>query len=726
MCHRWTSRLALGLLAWVALSACGDDGVSPTPDAAPTDAGTDTGPLPAECEDDADCDDGAYCNGPERCVRDDSGDRACVRGSAPCVAAECDEAMDACLRPCPDEDGDGHTDAACGGDDCDDRDPERFGGNVELCDEIDQDCDPTTLGPDADGDGHAAIACCNTEGATRSCGEDCDDDDPRRAPGLEEVCDAIDNDCEGSLGPGEDDDGDGYASAACGGDDCDDTSPTVFPGAPELCNGIDDDCDGVRPPWDDPDGDGYASDVAECRGGVLPTTDCDDGASSIHPSAPEVCDGLDSDCDGVIPAGDDEDGDGYAAIDAACVDGTFPKRDCDDTNPDVHPATTAACVVGEDRDCDGMPGSLRGGADVAITSAARDRSQPSAVVVGTNVLVAWVDLRDGGAPAIYAKLVAPDGSAVSGSTDARLSMGSATASRPVALALDGGGALVVWSQGRQVLARTVNAAGVFGASTITLVDSPDGLVASWATRVGSAMVVVWEDSSSTVPGQRVVWARGFMLDGTPVVPAQQISAAMRSAIDPRVEAAGTRAWVAWVQSGPETEDRAAIWARPLTNEGVATGAARQVSASSGRATGAAIGMAADGSAVFVWADDRDGAPDTELYARSIASSGVLGTERRLTTAAGASRGPALRPARSGRYTMVWEDAAGATMGESDLYTIEIDATGALVSLEQRITSAGGFSQGAWLTEVAADPWIAFRDTRSGGAHIYVRALRCED
>ena len=42
----------------------------------------------------------------------------------------------------------------------------------------------------------------------------------------------------------EDVDDDGFFGSPCG-DDCDDTDPDVFPGAPERCNGVDDDCDGL-------------------------------------------------------------------------------------------------------------------------------------------------------------------------------------------------------------------------------------------------------------------------------------------------------------------------------------------------------------------------------------------------------------------------------------------------------------------------------------------------
>ncbi len=63
-------------------------------------------------------------------------------------------------------------------------------------------------------------------------------------------------------------DGDGFDGEAHGGSDCDDNNPGIWPGAPEYCNGVDDDCDGVvdETPVDgstwyqDADGDGFGND----------------------------------------------------------------------------------------------------------------------------------------------------------------------------------------------------------------------------------------------------------------------------------------------------------------------------------------------------------------------------------------------------------------------------------------------------------------------------------
>jgi len=69
---------------------------------------------------------------------------------------------------------------------------------------------------------------------------DCDDSDPLRFPGNDELCDGVDNDCDELLLDGEDVDSDGDGSPEC--DDCDDSDPLVKPDAVEICNGLDDNC----------------------------------------------------------------------------------------------------------------------------------------------------------------------------------------------------------------------------------------------------------------------------------------------------------------------------------------------------------------------------------------------------------------------------------------------------------------------------------------------------
>ncbi len=270
----------------------------------------------------------------------------------PGATERCNGADDDCDGEVPanELDGDGDGTAVCEGD-CDDTDGEVHPGAEERCNGADDDCDGAIPTEEVDGDGDGTAVC---EG-------DCDDTDGEVYPGAEERCNGVDDDCDGAIPTDElDEDGDGYF--ACG-DDCDDTDPAlpaswypdddgdgygdgtaepdltcdgapsgyvaddgdcddgdsaVHPGAAEVCNGVDDDCDDAvdeglvfETYWPDADGDGAgdatADPVSTCDGApfghVADDGDCDDGDSSIHPGADEVCNEVDDDCDGQVDEG---------------------------------------------------------------------------------------------------------------------------------------------------------------------------------------------------------------------------------------------------------------------------------------------------------------------------------------------------------------------------------------------------------------------------------------
>ncbi|MEM1418513.1 MAG: MopE-related protein, partial [Myxococcota bacterium] len=377
--------------------ACGESGGSTA------DGGSPDG-FTGGCLRHADCDDGAFCTGVELCLPADplADPQGCVVGTPPCAAGEaCDEVARACIDGClvgGDADGDGRDAIGCGGDDCDDTDPNRFPGNLEVCDPegLDEDCDPRTFGSrDRDGDGQIDAACCNLdpEGGPSFCGTDCNDDRRDVRPGLPEVCDALDNDCDGTTDEGvvvegfadEDRDLHGDPSrpiSSCAGlpgfsplsDDCDDANPARHRAQVEVCDGVDNDCDGVTDEspvsttwYRDADDDGFGSAESGTQvacvppdGFVLRLGDCDDSDRNISPLAPERCNGIDDDCNGRAdfagPDGNQEDDDGDGFADATCGG-----DDCDDASFDVNPGAPELEDV-LDNDCDGTvdesPGSV--------------------------------------------------------------------------------------------------------------------------------------------------------------------------------------------------------------------------------------------------------------------------------------------------------------------------------------------------------------------------------
>jgi predicted outer membrane repeat protein len=128
----------------------------------------------------------------------------------------------------------------------------------------------------------------------------------------------------GTGGTGSDADGDGFDSLDAGGDDCDDADAEVNPDASEICDGIDNDCDGttdldpVEPLYyadNDLDGFGDPNDaIGACYTVALrveDNTDCDDTNGDIHPGQDEWCNDRDDDCD---PATGEE---GSVSINAA-------------------------------------------------------------------------------------------------------------------------------------------------------------------------------------------------------------------------------------------------------------------------------------------------------------------------------------------------------------------------------------------------------------------------
>jgi large repetitive protein len=327
-----------------------------------------------------------------------------------------------------DEDGDGFGDIdqstdSCeapvnyvpNGNDCDDQDAGVFPGNPELCDGIDNNCNEEVdenvgdvFYSDSDGDGFGnpndSVLSCEIEEGLVANDQDCDDANNTVYPNAAENCDGIDNDCDEEIDEdGEtlyylDLDGDGYGDPqnsllSCSPPmnyvpstgDCDDIDPLIHPSATEVCDGLDNNCDGQTDDssaigqqsfYADTDGDGFGDEddsVEACDqpiGYVSDDSDCDDTTVDANPSQAEVCDGIDNDCDGLSDADDpslidgttygiDLDGDGYGSVVVTTVDCSQPANyvsdtsDCNDLEATAYPGAPEVCD-GFDNDCDGL------------------------------------------------------------------------------------------------------------------------------------------------------------------------------------------------------------------------------------------------------------------------------------------------------------------------------------------------------------------------------------
>ncbi len=229
---------------------------------------------------------------------------------------------------------------------------------VESCDGEDNNCngkvdEPGAVGcvvyyadndSDGSGIGEGACSCLNPGAGYAAGGGDCNDLVAQIHPGADEICDDVDNNCNGETDEAgakgckifyKDKDGDAFgdpADSAClclskttvdwisQAGDCNDANDKIHPGVLEVCDSVDNNCNakideegaqGCTLFYLDADKDEYgpaASGKCLCVANKIYSTDkpgdCDDNSAKVHPTAIESCNNIDEDCNGVTDDGD--------------------------------------------------------------------------------------------------------------------------------------------------------------------------------------------------------------------------------------------------------------------------------------------------------------------------------------------------------------------------------------------------------------------------------------
>jgi hypothetical protein len=231
--------------------------------------------------------------------------------------------------------------------DCDDDNKDIYPGAVEFCDNVDNNCfNGKDEGCDDDNDAYCGClldivvgsnlseTCSKTDtSGVSAIADTCDCDEAKNTvnPSADEECDNIDNNCNGARDEGcictigaeqscgIDIGACNYGLQTCVASGWSTTCIGEVTPLPEICDGIDNNCDGIKDEGCDVDGDGYCrcslnividSDLSEAClktdtsdvNTIADTCDCDDteGANAINPDANEICDGIDNNCNNTI------------------------------------------------------------------------------------------------------------------------------------------------------------------------------------------------------------------------------------------------------------------------------------------------------------------------------------------------------------------------------------------------------------------------------------------
>jgi len=432
--------------------------------------------------------------------------------------------------------------------------------------------------------------------------------------------------------------------------DCEDNNPCTFDTCSEENNGC------MNEPLDS-DSDGYFAKLAP-DGTFCGWNDCDDNLASVNPSAVEICDGIDNNCDGLIDEGVQIlRGPHQVSSDVAFV-----------RNPMLVVGNSDYAAIWYDsRDGNweiyftriSMDG-IKLSPDIRITNTPGGSYHPKIIFSGSEYGIVWDEYFNGSNKIFFAHLSTTGGKIGS---DMQVSEGSGNAMNP-SIAFSGSEYGVVWQEKRdseffQIYFTRLNLEGVRLGADIKITDTQSNAVSPSIIFSGNEYSIVWNDGRNSI--DEIYFAR-ISLDGTKIEDEVRITNNSGVSSFPSIAFSGSEYGVTWQDTLWGDEE---IYFAKISLLGEKVGEDIRITDAIGKSIFPSIVFMVDEYGL-VWQDNRDG--NDEIYFKRVSSEGTSITDDiRLTNTGDESSNPSISYSIDG-YGIIWREM---TTGYSRLYFMKI-------------------------------------------------------